>query len=227
MSQGQDVKIRVLPRACEKPLAAPLVKRQSRWLIYLGSSACLILAALIFIAENRAPAQKPLKKSVQGKVDLSSVPDPVNSAVSKHLNDSLLREKMMAQQAAIANQAARRAGTNISESSAWSPDNQRTYGVQLDQEDVVGQIYRELNDHGGYSNSVEDQINGRLANRKWLNELDRAEKINYIRNFLRSAYEKGYEVQLDQNLVVVGVRRLQQNQKVNIDQVVNKMAQGF
>ena len=57
-----------------------------------------------------------------------------------------------------------------------------------------------------------DKINGRLANRKWINQMERAEKIQFLTSFVRTAYEHGYEVEIDANLIVVGVKRVREPQ---------------
>lgn len=232
MSQDPSIKIRVLPRAGDQKVDAgnqvatkadaALTRRR---LVVAGSVGCFVLAAALMVLDKPTPASK--SPAPKGKSDFSSIADPSRAAVSRHLNDTLLREKMMTRQAEVATQSARSAALSGEAPNMVMAPMDGSYGVHLDQEDTVAKIAEDLNHrpNGGYSNSVEDLITSRLANRKWLNELDKAERINYIRNFLRSAYEQGYEVQLDQNLVVVSVKRVNRYQRVNIDNVINKMAQ--
>jgi hypothetical protein len=107
-------------------------------------------------------------------------------------------------------------------------EDSRNIGVQFDQEDTASQVYADLNEDSedNYANETpDDKINSRLATRRWVNELERAERIAFVRNYIRKAYEKGYEVQLDNNLVVVSVKKINKTEKVNIEQVLDKLAQ--
>jgi hypothetical protein len=57
-----------------------------------------------------------------------------------------------------------------------------------------------------------------------MNEMERAEKIQFISNFIRSAYDRGYEVEIDANLVVVGVKKINHNKVLDINQVIDRLA---
>ena len=99
-------------------------------------------------------------------------------------------------------------------------------GVQIDSKTVSDKLYEELNDDRNPANNdvlPEDRINARLANRKWLNETEHKERVQFVTNFIRSAYERGYEVELDSNLVVVGVRKIDPSKKVDIDKVIKQV----
>ena len=77
-----------------------------------------------------------------------------------------------------------------------------------------------------FQEDLADRISAKLANRKWMNEMERAERIQFISSFIRSAYDRGYEVDIDSNLVVVGVRPINRNRVLNIDQVIDRLAKG-
>jgi hypothetical protein len=102
------------------------------------------------------------------------------------------------------------------------------YGVSLDSDNSSERVFEDLDSNNqGYSDQLPaDKINARLANRKWMHEMERTEKIQFISAFIRSAYDKGYEVEIDQNLVVVGVKKINQNKLLNIDQVIDRLAKG-
>lgn len=232
MEQDQGIKIRALPRPGEdkkdKPAtpAKPTQEASSappsssrRWIIYIGSVGCALLAVLAVL--NGAP-QKHNGKPVQQK-ELSSLNSKANDKVSHYMQEAQLKTEMMAHARQMENLKLKK---DDLEMEPYALDQTRVYGVQMDQEDTASKLYDDLNgDAPTYADSLPaDKINARLANRRWTNELERNERIAFVRGFIKSAYDRGYEVQLDQNLVVVGVKKISAHQKVSIDQVLNKLA---
>ncbi len=223
MDQEQSIKIRALPRSGEdkgKPSSpvkdAPPAPR--RMIIYIGT---LAIAALMGLVVNNRPTKRE-SKALHSK-DLSSVRAGSNDKVTKYLQEAQLKSEMLAQTRQIENMNVKKEDLDVE---PYALDQTRVYGVQLDQEDTAAKIYEDLHDdfQSVADLSPSDKINARLANRRWTNELERNERVTFVREFIRSAYDKGYEVQLDQNLVVVGVKKINANQKVSIDQVLNKLA---
>lgn len=244
MAQEQEFKIRVLPRTGEKsaaqgaasaPAKAKAKESQAgkgqRWIVYVGTLSVIALAAAFALpaGQKAEPSRQAAAHTPQPqpqKLDLSSVQDPVNAKISRHMQDALMKEEIMRQRLELENM--RLKDPDLAESPAMlsSEDETRTYGVQLDQEDVAGKVYRDLNYRNTPSTEYlpEERINARLATRKWLNEHERAERINFVRNFIRSAYERGIEVEIDQNLVVVGAKKVTTPRKVDIDKIIDRMA---
>lgn len=239
-AQGQDLKIRALPRGNERkglesqppPEKGPTElkhdpersTRAPRWIIYVGSVSVVALLSA-FLLPNPAPSPNSVRPSPrERKSDAASVQDPVNAKVSRHLQDLWMKQQIRERRQALDNQELR--DPSVSEKTIVLNDDDRAYGVQLDQEDRVEQIYRDLSRRKVANAEMlpDERIRARLEHRKWLNQHERAERINFVRNFLRSAYDRGYQVELDQNLVVVGVKRVTEPRKIDIEQVIDRMA---
>jgi hypothetical protein len=223
MGQSPDIKIRTLPRKSEKAATSkpkPSETAPPRWIIYVGTGAVALVLGLSILPKFKAehsPAQT-------GSKDMSSQ-IPTADAVTRHLRESLVRQQMLRSRSKLENLRVK--DPSLSEDDTMvTEDDGRTYGVDLDSEDSADRLFKELNDRRptGSEASPDDRIGARLAHRKWVNEMERADRILYVRNFLRSAYDHGYEVELDQNLVVTKVKRITDPKKVNIDQVLDRMA---
>jgi hypothetical protein len=236
MSQENDIKIRVLPRKEEKqapqPTPAPEAQDPSHGIYSAAAIACFAFAFVIIAPKMKASsAKKPNAPAVQQtrKMDLSSTAaaSDVEALIDKNMQDTKLRQQMMIRSAEIENQQTRGSG-DLDQGIVYN-DSDRILGVQLDQDQSTERVLADVNSTNSAATEMTpaDRINFKLANRQWNNDLDRAEKINYIRNFIRSAYERGYEVTIDQNLVVVGVKPINPNHKVNIDQVIDRLSKGF
>ena len=219
MSQDESIKIRTLPRQNEKKKDSKVeVKTKSpRWIIYVGTVSSLFLAALILMDQ---PQKQPVQQS-----EMSSVTSRQNASVSKHLQDSYMQQQMLKQARQIENAKAK---VGNLEPDTFATDSSATFGVQFDQDEAAARVYEDLNiNEKSYSDvTPDDKISARLANRKWMNELDRRERVVFVRNFIKSAYNRGYEVEIDANLVVVGVKKITQARKVDINQIMDKLALG-
>lgn len=221
----EEIKIRALPRKNEKAAQAADLRRPAkpakapRWIIYVGTMA--IAALLAAFALPGSKTTQPVRQT-----ELASVQDPVNMKVTRHLQDSYMKEEMLRQKLQLDNLKIK--NPSLSEDSAFAVPDDRSYGVQLDQENTAETLYRDLNYRQPVSVDYlpEDRINSRLATRKWINEHERTERINFVRQFILSMHERGFEVDIDANLVVVGVRRVER--KVPIEQILDRLSkQGF
>jgi hypothetical protein len=99
-------------------------------------------------------------------------------------------------------------------------------GLQMDTEDVSSKIFEDLdnNNSGAQAEmSPADRISAKLANYQWVNQLQRRERIQFIRNFIKAAYDRGYAVELTPDLVVVGVTRVSTTKTVDIDAAIEKL----
>lgn len=224
---NQDFQIRALPRSNEKlestkpgiTATAAKISKQS-WL-YLGIAATGAIIGIVGLILSFSSGSKEGHNSASSE----SSGDAINARINRHLHESIAREEMIKRDVE-AHEAQLRTSRWDSQGLVLESDD-RIYGVQFDQENVAERLYQELNEDRtpAYRDLLPDEkISARLANRKWLNEMERAERVQFISNFIRSAYEQGYQVEIDQNLVVVGVKKITGTQKVNIDQVLDKMA---
>ena len=227
-----DFKIKTIPRPNEKaaPASAPKAKlppKKSFSLAFIAMSlATLTIVTLGFYQHWKATRLAPNK----AKASQQSQVQPVarnGASVTKYMHDTQIAELMMKRRTQLENQRTMGTkGSNDEMLALASDSDERGLGVQLDVENTSERIYEDLyGEKPTYADGLpEEKINNRLANRKWLNEMERAERLNFVKNFIRQAYDKGYEVQLDQNLVVVGVKRLNNTKQVNIDEVLNRLA---
>lgn len=224
-------KIRTLPRSNENE-HAPSFKASPfpRWVIYVGAaSVFLLLLTLLW------PSPQPSDKSKMAKMRVEKVlpAEPAASAkaqdaVDRYIVEAQMKRRMMERTREFENLGVKLDAIEGLDPMASSTDyDAQKFGVQLDQEDSADRVYQDLNQNTpGYSDALlNDKINSRLANRRWVNDLERNQRISFVKNFIRSAYERGYEVQLNDDLVVVGVKKITGNKTVNIDQVIDKLAE--
>jgi hypothetical protein len=226
----EEIKIRSLPRGNEKasqtekpdPKAKAKDAKVPRWIIYVGTASALALVTLFAL---------PKPKSSPGAVSRAPVAMPVqeDAAVDRYLQDAQLKQQMMVRKRELENmqfKSALKTSEPDAEDFLALPEGERNLGVQMDADNSAERVFEDLNDaaiNDGESLPAE-RINSRLANRRWVNELERRERIQFVTNFIRSAYDRGLEVEIDQNLVVVGVRKINQTRKVNINQVIDRLA---
>ncbi len=221
MAKADDIKIRTLPRQTEKKAADKEGKKPVRWIIYVGTTSAIFLATVMLLP---TPAKKSIPRSPQH--DLASVSTHINDAVNRHLQDADIQTAMMKRKRMMENLAFKNAINEVNPDTIADLPEGRSYGVQMDSDESAERVYEDLNESPEQIASTlpADKINSRLATRKWVNETERAERIQFVTNFVRSAYERGLQVEIDQNLVVVGVKRINPTQKVNINQVIDRLA---
>ena len=219
MAQDGEIKIRTLPRTKPKRKAGISATQSPRWIIYAASCVSLLIAAYTLFAPDRVGSSK------QGQ-DLASIRQvrPVDTPVQRYMQDAAVKREMLRRTRELENLKA--AQVDPREGLFNTDESALNYGLQFDQEDTAERVYEDLNDGRQVATETlpADRISARLADRRWLNQYEREERINFVRNFLRSAYERGYEVELDQNLVVVNVKKVNRLKRVNIDQVIDRMA---
>jgi hypothetical protein len=227
MSQDESIKIRTLPRKNEKakdeaqkPNLAPKPVTP-RWIIYVGTSSCVLLAGVLFFDKPQTPAALQVQQT-----EMASVAQRQNAAVSRHLQESHMHRQLLVQRQMLENSKIK---TQDLKADEFALDPARSYGVQLDLEANTDRVFEDLNVNSkNFAESTPDEkINARLANRRWVNELERRERVTFIRNFIKSAYDRGYEVEINENLVVVGVKKITDPKKMNIDQILNKMSKAY
>lgn len=229
MSQDSSIKIRTLPRANEGQKQQPKPTPPPRWIIYVGTSAlALLIGAQVYpnlqkqkVVRTPTSAAKPAQ---------AAQPSRSYDSVNRHLQESSAKAEMLVRVREMDNRKAQDVNLDMPDEdyTAANDTEHIGQGVTFDSENTAERLYADLNEDAvtGYADTLPgDKINARLANRRWVNELERAERVAFVRNYIRAAAEKGYEVQIDQNLVVVGVRKIQKTNKMSIDQVLNNVAQ--
>ncbi|HAG92114.1 MAG TPA: hypothetical protein DCL41_09590 [Bdellovibrionales bacterium] len=102
---------------------------------------------------------------------------------------------------------------------------QRPLGVELESDPGVDQVYEDLygSQEGETIETPEDRISAQLANRKWLYDFQLEERKAYIRNFIEAARLAGYDIKIDENLVVTQVKPLTNRPKVPLDEVLQNL----
>jgi hypothetical protein len=242
MDNPGEIKIRALPRSNEgqakqkqtpnqNQSEKPKMPAQKRWIIYVGVCA-LALGVFTFFYPNqkaiKTASAKKAKTKVQGQIDLASVTTRINENVSRHMQDAEIKTEMMKRNSEMDNASFKNSIRDVKESEddASLPEDRHSYGVQLDNDENVDRMLEDINPESPHYNesTPADKINARIADRKWMNEMERAEKIQFISNFIRSAYDRGYEVEIDANLVVVGVKKINHNKVLDINQVIDRLA---
>jgi hypothetical protein len=238
-----EIKIRVLPRPGEKESSAPGPSSgtsaapaaspsptsrpptsQATTLLVLGLPVGLAAGLWLFLAPTAGPvadhAAAPVPRSIQA-VPLT----PQEDRLDKLRVEAELKRAMLRQAAQLENQKIR--AVDESTHPVLGPEGSvaaQTFTV--DDVNDAARVFEEINlNPTEYADSSPvDKINARLANRKWVNEFERREKVTFVRNFIRAAYERGYEVEINADLVVVGVKPVSKDRKVNIDQVLDRLS---
>lgn len=233
MENQDEIKIRALPRTSEKKdsgKTSPPKVASKRWIIYVSLTAVGLLAGGLLVKLNPPSAGAKEKKS--GQSEMASTGFNINETVSRHMQEAETRHEIMKRTAEMENAPFKKGIQDLSdEDIATLPDDKRGYGVQMDTDENVDRLLEDLN-LDSQSNAMDsatspaDRITAKLANRKWMNEMERAQRIAFVRNFIRSAYERGYEVEIDANLVVVGVKKINRDKVLDINQVIDRLAKG-
>ncbi len=228
MSGDPSIKIRTIPRPNEKSApaaaatsAAAKVDRQ-KVLIAVMSAAIVALSLAAYWKSSKARSVRAAKAAPKAapvvRQEASVRPDSQDTRVA----EAMMRRRIeLENQRTMGARGADEGGFYLSDPA----EEGRILGVQMDQENTAERIYEDLyGEKNGFAEGTpEERISARLANRKWANEEERAARLHFVKNFIRQAYDRGFEVELDQNLVVVGVKRLG-TKKVNIDEVLNRLA---
>lgn len=241
MGNSDDIKIRTLPRGDEvkktnakpAPVPSPVVNPAEApapsYTLYLGGLSVLIILGVIFGPKN---GQKIIPAKTESTTLASVQPTakpklPPN--VDKYYNETEIKREMMVHQSEIQNYNFKATAQDTEGGMDYlsAPDD-KNLGVSMDTEDPSASVFADLNENnnGVEEMSPADRINARLANRKWINENDRRERVAALAAIIKNAYDQGYELQINQNLVVTGVKRINNNRPININQALDRLAKG-
>ena len=231
---ADEIKIRTLPRGNEikKPNGLADVHGKGDagpkpflpWLPKFIIAFSVVGAFVAVIALLKVPQKPEVKRTVSSPAP--SAQSPVEDRVSRYMQEVEAQREMAKQSLEIENQ-------NLTSSHDVNPGSElidenkdRVLGLQLDQENSAERVYEDLNQNKSNPSEMlpEDRINSRLANAKWINEMERAEQKQFVANFVKAARENGYEVTLNDQLVVVKVRKLPGSRKVSIDNILDQLS---
>jgi hypothetical protein len=230
---NDTTQIRSLPRSGEI-LASPepqADRKLSRGLLVAGLVSIAATALMLALPSPKTKPSTSTSKTVAAKpeytkTELSSSDNRISN-VDRYLNDGKIRQQMMMRKSEIENQQFRTG--RVIDSNAQSfltlPATEKNLGVQLDGENAAENVYEDLHDTTVTESTLPaDLINAEMVKRKWVTELDRRQRILFVSNFIKSARDQGYDVEIDQNLVVVGVRRINETKKLDINQIMDRLA---
>jgi hypothetical protein len=238
---NKPIQFRTLPRSNEKESSLKTksspgtaaskaeVIAQKRWAKpknpmlrnYLIVGAALIAAFAILFNDPR-----PVEKASASKANKVKVRPDDNSPealVNRYLQDADARREMAMKNRELENRASARP---LGADAAVIPENDRQLGVTLDQENSAEKVYKDLYGHQDNHGPVspEDRISMRLQEDQWLAQTEKQERKQYIQNFLKEAYDAGYAIDLDENLVVVRVKKVTSRPKESLDKVLENLA---
>lgn len=226
---GDDFKIRTLPRGNERvsdkkegadsrQKASPPWRRAPQLVL----AAVLLSLGVWFFLSSESALTPAHRGPTEQKVKMQTEAD---ERVARHLREMALKREMERRSLEIENDNLTNPAGERPQPEVWDPPPGRVYGLQLDQEDRAGKIYQDINSGASQESemSPEDRINARLANAKWIAEMERAEQRQFVANFIRQAAENGYEITLNDQLVVVKVKKIPGPEKVPIDKILDQL----
>jgi len=234
MAAQEEFKIRVLPRSeprrgdgARTGTGKRKIKRTFPRLPAVSPKRLVFVGVILALAAVGAVVMQSAPKSHE-MASQKIVRDPTAVKINKLVEDVKVKEDFLRRQRLLDNLRSKDTVGDL-EVPVTSFESTRSYGVSLDSENTADRLYEELNERPVQTaeNTPDARINAMLEKNKWLNQQERQERVQYVRNFIKSAYDRGYEVDLDQNLQVVGVRPIA-NRRISLDQAIEKASrQGF
>lgn len=175
---------------------------------------------------TNAPEPRSAKNRAVGSVEMASVGSRLNESINRHLRDTEIQSAVRRNARELENLKLRGPGGEMENLDYASLTENVNQGVQLETDRSAERIYDDLYTAPMETNEIlpVDRINARLAKRKWLTERERAENIQFIKDIVLSAYAQGCEVQIDQNLMIVGCKPVNSVTRLNINQVIDRLA---
>lgn len=166
-------------------------------------------------------------------VNMRGAPQSSNQAsrledqrLSRYLQDAQKKSELQSLEVEVENQS-----TSTDELPTFMPldtedvPEARRLGVELESDPSMERIYDELygSSPGGKWLTPEERMSARLAERKWLYEFEKEERKMYIRNFIEAAKVAGYEIQINEDLIVTSVRPITSRPKIPLDKVLENI----
>jgi hypothetical protein len=225
MSQpNKPIQFKVLPRSNEKAASQRKPKTLLSFLATpMGRNYAIVAVAVVVVSYFLFSDPQPVGnlKEVPNKAVQNMTPEDL---VNRYLQDADARHNMEKKNSEMENKAG--AHTLGPDAAVMPPENDRNLGVSLEQENSGEKVYKELygNQQDRGTITPEDRINMRLKEEQWMAVAERQERKQYIQNFLKDAYDSGYQIDLDENLVVVRVKKVTSRPKQTLDKVLENLA---
>ncbi len=186
-------------------------------LLFLGVAA-FALFGIISLNFGESP-----KKSVEAKKEIQTNED---KKLTRYLQDAQKKSELRHLETQLENKNAL-----PDELPAFlpldseGPELKRPLGVELDSDPSMAQVYDDLygSSPSGKFMTPEERVSARLAERKWLYNFEKEERKMFVRNFIDAAKRAGYEIQINEDLVVTHVRPLVAKPKVSLDKVIENL----
>jgi hypothetical protein len=230
----KPIEFRALPRGDEKKAKAskatveavePAPKRsfqispQTRNTLVVGGAIALAFFVLLSgPKENMGAHSAPHAASEIGTEE---------SRVNRYLIDADMKHRMQMQKSELDNLASTKP---IPQGARIERPDTRTLGVNLNGENAAEKVYEDLYGKQVSATPVspEDRIEFKIAQKKWISEEERQERKQFVQNFIKQAYDAGWAIDLDENLVVVRVKPITNHPLMPLDQVLDKISkQGY
>lgn len=99
------------------------------------------------------------------------------------------------------------------------------WGVDLSQEGGANKISADLEreereERGFEQTTLEQVILSEEAHREWLDKYDKIHKAEFIKGFLENARKEGYAIQLNDDLEVIGIEKIQIPKAIHIPEYI-------
>lgn len=159
-----------------------------------------------------------------GVSNIPAVEKAEQAKLEAYLKEAELKQKMAMRSRELENQ---QSATPIPSDAEIIKKDDRTLGVYLDTENREKKVYEDLyGNQDGKSKLVlpEDRINARLAQRKWITEEEKQEKKQWVQNFIKQAYDAGWAVEINEDLIVTKAKPVRDKPRMSLDQVIDKLS---
>lgn len=228
----KSFKIKVLPKKeGPTPIQSRSAKKSSEkshtdWTANGLKVFLLLIGVLALGGLYLINSQDPAKTNAVA--DPTGLQSPADKKLTQYLQDGQKKAELQSLKVQVENQ---RAAISTEDLPAFLPlegesiDRRRNFGVELESDQSMDRIYDELYgaSPGGKWMSPEERISARLAEKKWLYNYEKEEKKMYIRNFIEAARQAGYEVQINEDLIVTHVRPITSKPKIPLDKVLENL----
>ncbi len=230
---GRPIRIRTLPRSNEKKTAMDTseksakraakkaqLKHLSRTYVVVGVTTALTFAILFWDSpENHVSA---IVKSDMGTTRRGG--ETPEDMVNTFLKESQIQRKMEMHNRELENKVTTKP---LGKEDQIVEESDRTPGVSLEMENREQKVYEDIYGPEGKNRgptSPDDRIKMRIEQEQWLSQTQKQERKVYIQNFLKEAYDAGYAIELDDNLVVTRVRKVTSKPSQTLDKVLENLA---
>lgn len=214
-SAKKPLRIKVLPKKQDNKGESK--KNPLPWVL-LGLVG-LSLFALYFINSHTS------RPSLSGKLKEAFQQTPSEKRLTQYLQDAQKKSELQSLKVKVENTKALNEDLPTFLPLETEKSDRRALGVELESDPAMDQVYEDLqlDQSTGQWLSPEQRISARLAERKWLYNYEKEEKKTFIRNFIKAAREAGYDIKIDENLIVTRVKVITSRPKIPLDKVIENL----